>query len=203
MFEERLISTEKDLRPYFKSLVEDAVFSRRLAVTDISQFYLVNMLNDFSKTEHLFEWCEDHFEEPPLALLLSRALESDPSTRIKIFKKLGDISLYIAGYFSDYIDLKQVDIDYYISMGEGAYQSLSGIFAGEKTFYELYDELSLKFVELVDVLAEVRGRGGIASNTELVKLYERWLKTGDPRIRERLEKEGIDPQKTIPDGNNH
>lgn len=203
MVEERIVSAEKDIRPYFKEMVECAINRQNVAVTDISQFYLVNLLSEFVKTEHLFDWCFNHFEETPLALLLSKALDSDPAVRVRTFKKLGDVSLYIAGYFSDHIDSRQVDLDYYISMGEGAYRNLSGLFSGEKTFGELYEELSFKFVELVDVLAEVRDAEGVSSNKDLIRLYEKWLRTGDPRIREVLEREGIRPQRIDLDSKNH
>lgn len=191
----RLVSTEKDMRFYFKGLVDEAVVHQALDVTEISKFYLVTLLDGFAKTERLFDWKTDHYEETPLAMLLSEAMDSDPTRRVRAFKKLGDISLYVSGYFSDHIDSKMVDIDYYISMGEGAYKNLSGILSGEKTFSELYDELSIRFMDLMDILAEVRMASGEFSNTDLIRMYERWIKTGDSRIRERLEKEGIVPKK--------
>ena len=191
MVREPIIHAEKDLRPYFKDLVETAVIRQNTDVTVMSQFYLVNLLSEFIKTDRLFEWEEGHYDETPLAILLSRALNAGPNMRIKLLKKIGDLSLYIAGFFSDHVDGKVVEIDYYISMGEGAFKNLSGIMDGEKTFSELYDELSDKFIHLVDILSEVRDSGEMSSNTELLRLYERWLKTGDPYIKERLEKEGI------------
>lgn len=191
----RLIKTGNDLRPYFRELVEGAVYRQHLSVSDMSCFYVVNLLSRFMKTEELFSWERDHYEEPALAELLSQALNSDMPARIRVLKKMGDTSLYIAGYFSDHIDSKLVDIDYYVSMGEGAYKNLSGIFTGEKTFSELYDELSEKFTSLVSVLSEVSNSGKIVSNKDLLRLYERWLKTGDKTVKEKLQKEGILPQK--------
>lgn len=191
----RLIETEKTLKPYFKILVEEAVYHQGLDVTNMSQFYLVNLLDEFAKINRLFDWRGDHYEETPLATLLCEALSSDLTARIKAFKKMGDVSLYVAGYFAEHVDKKIVDIDYYISMGEGAYKNLSGIFVGEKVFHRLYEELALKFVGLMGILSEVRYSGKIMSNRELVRLYEQWLKTGDPQIREKLKKEGIVHQK--------
>jgi hypothetical protein len=190
-----MIQAEQSLQPYFKELVENAIYHQHIEVTDLSEFYIVNLLSRFMKTNALFDEDSGRFEEVPLAELLKQALSSTMSNRIKIMKKMGDTSLYIAGYFSDYIDSKSVDIDYYISMGEGAYNNLSGIFAGEKTFSELYGELSIKFAALVNILSEVRNSGKIISNSALIKLYERWLKTGDPLIKEQLQKEGIIPKK--------
>lgn len=189
----RLIQEEKDTKPYFKELVETAVEHQRLDATDMSQFYLVNLLSDFAKTEQLFDKTADGYEEKPLAIVLAQALKGNTTNRIRLFKKIGDTSLYIAGYFSDHIDSKIVDIDYYISMGEGAYKNLSGIFANEKTFTELYGELAGKFIRFVDILSEVRREGWIASNSELLRLYEKWLKTGNERIKRLLEKEGLVP----------
>ena len=126
-----LIKAGNDLSPYFRELVEGAVSRQHLSVSDMSRFYIVNLLSRFMKTEELFSWERDHYEELALAELLNRALNSETSVRIKVLKRMGDTSLYIAGYFSDHIDSKLVDIDYYVSMGEVAYENLSGIFVIE------------------------------------------------------------------------
>ena len=186
-----LIYAGKDLIPYFRKQVKKALLNQKVDVTEVSEFYIVNMLNEFSKTDTLYDWKTDHYEEKPLAILLKDALLSGLTEKIKLFKRLGDISLYFSGYFSDHIDSKMVDIDYYISMGEGAYQNLSGILLYQKTFNTLYEELSEKFVDFVGVLSEVSRASDVATNAELVRLYEKWLRTGDTAIKELLEKEGI------------
>lgn len=192
----RVINTETNLQPYFRELVENAISHQHLKVSDMSQFYVVNMLNRFMKTGELFDWERDHYEEIPLAQLLDKALNSSPSTKIKVLKKMGDNALYISGFFSDYIESKLVNLDYYVSMGECAYKNLSGVFAREKTFCELYNELAVNFIGFKDILLEVRNSGRIISNATLVKLYETWLKTGDPLIKEKLQREGIVPKKS-------
>lgn len=190
-----IIQAEGDLKPYFRNLVEQAVLHQDIDVSPIARFYLVNLLNEFAKTDRLYEQREEHFDEVPLAILLLNAIDAEPGERVRSLKRLGDISLYFAGYFSEHIDGKLVDIDYYIAMGEGAYKNLAGCLFGEKVFSELYDELAVKFVSLVNVLSEVRNSGSIMSNTDLLRLYERWIRTGDQWIKERLEKEGITPIK--------
>lgn len=202
MRDPKLIKAGCNLKPYFKELVETAVNHQNHEVTDLSKFYLVNLLSEFIKTEELFVFEDGHYEEKPLAILLAKAMESDEPTRVKLFKKIGDTSLYIAGFFADHIDSKKVDIEYYIAMGEGAYQNLSGIFIAEKTFAELYAELATKFGSFVNILSEVSLPGDIHSNKDLIRLYEKWLKTGDKRIRDKLEKEGIVP-KDISSNKNH
>lgn len=191
----QLIKRGRDLTSYFMELVENAASHKRVDVSPTAKFYLVNLLSEFIKTDQLFNWEDNHYEEVPLAQFLKRALEAETPVRIKIFKKMGDVSLYIAGYFSDHIERKSVDIDYYISMGEGAYKNLSGILAGTKVFHELYGELAERFVDFVGIVSHVRNSGRIVSNSEILRLYERWLKTGDEEVKERLEREGIVPKR--------
>jgi len=197
------ISAETDLKPFFKEMIEVAVHNQNLDITPMSQFYLVSLLDRFARTKNFFDWDGDHFEEVPLAIRLTKALKATPLTRIKELKRLGDVSLYTSGFFGAHIDRQLVDRDYYISMGESAYKSLSGIFTRERTFADLYEELAFHFVGLIDVLIEVRESGGVATNIDLIRLYEQWLKTRDPRIKERLEREGIPTAIIDPSSENH
>ena len=89
-----------------------------------------------------------------------------------------------------------VDIDYYISMGGGAYSSLSmhsrGTMKG-RAFGPIFAELGEKFHRFVDVLNDVRNHAGAASDSDVMRLYEVWLKTGSARAARLLRSEGIYP----------
>ena len=95
-----------------------------------------------------------------LANIKADAASADLHTKIRCLKKLGDLSLYTAGFFGESINRKIIDIDYYIGMGGSAYMSLSAILQNQKTFAELYLELAELFPNLVDVLAEGHGSAG-------------------------------------------
>jgi hypothetical protein len=56
--------------------------------------------------------------------------------------------------------------------------------------------LSDKFARFVDVLAEVGEQSGLSSQTDIMRLYEIWLRTGSRRAAERLRKLGIEPVRT-------
>ena len=71
---------------------------------------------------------------------------------------------------------KLVDVDYYVSIGGFAYNALSR--HETDTFSPVFAELADKFVGFVDVLSEVSERTSCASNADLLRLYEKWLKTG-------------------------
>src|SRR6476659_7306308 len=104
------IELESDLRDYFRREVSKALDSLRVECSDITSFYIVNLLADFADTNELYEDADR-----PLALILAKAMESPPTERFRLLKKLGDFALYISGYFSDSLAGKVVDVDYYIA----------------------------------------------------------------------------------------
>jgi hypothetical protein len=61
----------------------------------------------------------------------------------------------------------------------------------------VFTELGGRFVEFVDVLAEVSERTASTSNVDLLKLYERWLTTGSPRSGHLLADRGIIPNPSL------
>lgn len=179
------------LTEFFKERVERALAHRRINASSVLAFYLVNLLQEFRKTEKLFESQGSKMFEKPLALILADAVKSDANTRIRCLKQLGDVSLYTAGFFTDRVRKKSVGLHYYIRMGEGAYSNLAGILARQKTFAELYQELASQFPGLVGVLGEVATNLHWKSNSELLKLYEKWLATGNAQIAGLLKEAGI------------
>ncbi len=82
-------------------------------------------------------------------------------------------------------------------MGGGAYGSLSHQ-VKQKHFQELYYELAIKFAALVDVLSEVAPWSQHIDNRQLVQIYAKWLETGDEKLKEVLEREGIDTKNPAP-----
>ena len=76
----------------------------------------MNLLAEFSDADEAFDEADR-----PLALIYGKAMEKAGPERFRILKKLGDYALYISGYFSDSLQGKAVDVDYYIAMGSNAY----------------------------------------------------------------------------------
>ena len=173
--------------------VQSAILNQNLQVSEFTEFYLVNLLLNFEKTESLFIHKEGRLEEEPLAMMLARALNGDTATQVRELKRLGDIALYVTGFFTDHVENGPVSIHYYVSMGIGAYASLAGQFTSEDVFEKLCTELSENFGGLAMVLKELSLNGEIKNNSALLNLYERWIRTGDEKLRSRLIKEGLIP----------
>jgi len=178
---------------YFKDLVETALLRQQLRANDLTSYYLVDLLCRFVRPDRRISFSDDSNE--PLALRLGRALGSDGLEQRARLRNLGDFSLFMSGFFPDSFHRKVVDVDYYVSMGAYAYGSLSRRDAD--AFGEVFAELARKFVAYMDVLSDVSERSGIRSSMDLLRLYEKWLRTGSPRDGQRLIDRGILPNSSI------
>ena len=118
----------------------------------------------------------DHTHQP-LALRLARALETGGMEQRVRLRNLGDFSLFTSGFFSDSLRRGVVDVDYYVSMGEYAYGSLSR--RDRDAFGEVFGELARKFVPYMGVLADVSERTG-STRPDLSRLYEKQLLLATP-----------------------
>ena len=178
---------------YFKEMVESALARQHLQAGDLTEYYLVNLLCQYVRLDSAAH--ADHGE--PLAVRLARALQTGGSEQRARLRSLGDFSLFTSGFFSDSLTRQHVDVDYYVSMGAYAYGSLS---RAEDALREVFAELSRKFVGFSDVLADVSERTALASNHDLLRLYEKWLRTGSTRDGQRLLERGIVPNCSVGKG---
>lgn len=174
---------------YFKELVESAVARQRLKVGELTTFYVVNLLCGFVRVG------DTALDAEPLALRLAQALDSGGLEQRARLRSLGDLSLFVSGFFSDSLNRKLVDVDYYVSLGEYAYASLSR--AESALFAEVFAELADKFCSFVDVLNDVSERSALTRNADLLRLYERWLRTGSRRDGQLLVERGLVPNSSI------
>jgi len=158
---------------------------QRVAAREVTSFYVVNLLTGFIHLDR-----SGDTDDQPLAVTFAKALQGAGLAQRDGLRKVGDQSLFISGFFSDSLNRSLVDVDYYIQLGGNAYASLARQAAGD-TFGDVFDELSEKFAEFVDVLSEVSERTSLTSNTDLLRLYEKWLKTRSRRSGDLLAARGI------------
>ncbi len=181
-----------NLREFFRDEITGAADSLGFDLDDFLEYYVVNLLCDFSRSDQ-----SPTPGEEPLAFIYKRAVEAAPAERIGHLKELGDLSLYIAGFFTEFIERSLVDIEYYISMGGSAYANLSDLLGAQPngdTFAEIYTGLADRFPELVDLLNEVNDRTReTEQDAELLRLYDRWKRTKSQRIERKLTARGLIP----------
>jgi len=167
---------------YFKEMVEGALVHQGLATQELTAFYVVQLLTSFLQRPAPGE----HVDEAPLALRLAQAFESGGARQRESLRQIGDVALFVSGFFSDSLTRKLVDVDYYVSIGGWAYSALSRI--ESDTFSPVFAELGEKFVGFVtdmDVLGESirksdqhyanamkklsEGRGNLVRQVEMLK----------------------------------
>lgn len=181
------------LMEYFRDEFRKALLSTDVQISETTEFYIVNLLAGFERSEVLFLLRENRFEEEPLAMMLANALSGDKTTQLRGLKRLGDVALFFAGLFVDHIERGPVNKDYYVDMGSSAYGELSARLVNEAVFRLLYSELSREFEGLTVALSHLTIAKKIATNMDLLKLYDRWIRTGDEKLRDVLIREGLIP----------
>jgi hypothetical protein len=174
---------------YFKELVDGALAHQGIVANELTSFYVVQLLTGF------LERRGDNATDEPLGIQLARALEEGGFEQRAHLKQIGDVSLFVSGFFSDSLRRKLIDIDYYASIGGVAYHALSRY--ETDTFSPVFAELAEKFIAFVDVLSEVSERSSCTSNQDLLRLYERWLKTGSRRSGQLLVERGVVPNASV------
>jgi hypothetical protein len=189
---ERPLVHEQTPVEYFKELVESSLSRQRVRAGDLTAFYLVNLLCQYVRLDASPHAADDG---QPMAFRLARALDSGGSEQRARLRSVGDFSLFMSGFFSDSLTRRAVDVDYYRSLGECAYASLSR--SEDQAVAAVFAELARKFVGFMDVLADVSDRTTMASTGEALRIYEKWLRTGSVRDGQRLLERGILPNQSI------
>ena len=113
-----------NLRDYFREALGNAMGEATVHLTPKCQLYLVNLLSEFSRAENVFSGT-DYGENPTLVLMPS-AQEAEPGEAVRLYKHLGDSSLYLSGFFTESVEGRAVSHEYYRSMGESAYAQVAG-----------------------------------------------------------------------------
>jgi len=187
----------RNLREFFRDAVREALERRQVGVEDHTEHYVVNLLTMFARSEALFEPTPDGPRLKPLALMMAEAASvPEGEQRLRALQRLGDVSLFVSGFLSHGFARRLVDVDYHIAMGGRAYGALAGqrgSGARARALAGVFAELAAKFQRLVDALNDVSEMSWRASDRDLLRLYELWLKTGSPRAHALLRERGVAP----------
>ena len=196
------VLSAQSIHDFFRELLTLAIENQRTRVQQATELYLANLLSGFLHTESLLVRDEEGtLDRKPLALMLKDALDEEGVARAQALRRLGDTSLFVSGMFSESLSSSLVDVGYAIAMGSRAYDALGDVAERHgRGARSLWDELSEKFSELVEVLNEVSDRTLSSSNAGLLRIYERWMRTGSARIATLLAEHGVPAVVCVPKG---
>jgi hypothetical protein len=195
-----------NLREYFRDALHAALQHQHVAVEDQTEHYVVNLLTLFARSEALFESTPEGLRIKPMVVLLTEALEArSMEQRNRGLQRLGDVSLFIAGFFAQGFARKLIDIDYHIAMGGRAYGTLAETLARSRArvLGQVFAELAQKFQPMVDALNEISETAYQHSPEDILRLYEIWQKTGSSRAQRLLKQLGVTPTANLASGRPH
>lgn len=90
-------------------------------------FYSSAVLDKFALSEDFFETSEGKVREKILGMKLLEASQHTREEQKKIYREVGEMSLMVCGYFSQSVNKKIVDTNYYSQLGKMAYSHLNNV----------------------------------------------------------------------------
>jgi hypothetical protein len=181
------IETHTTLEGFFAELIKEAIAAEKVPLDDQGITYLLNLCREFSKHEALFAGGKGEAGTPALVWLYEKAQTSDRGTRFQAYRRLGDVSLMVSGFFAQHIERERslVGIDYYVQMGASAYDSAASL--DRHGFGKVLSDLAQKFRRLVEVLTRVAEKTTLPVAKDIAALYERLTRNPEsPALQRRL-----------------
>ena len=180
-----LIEIHRKSDLFFKEALEKASRNQHLEISEDANSYVLGVL--IKVLRHRPE--DKQLNEGTVAEKYMAALAGEHHD---LFRAVGDSSLIIAGIWWQSLIRKIVNVDHYIEIGSRSYQGAS--YTAPQVLTDLFDELADNFKNLVNVLAEATAciYGSRLSNSDVLKMYEVWLRTHNIFLAGKLKELGVD-----------
>ena len=149
--------------------------------------YLAKLLTDRAR------YVPEKHAYDSLAEIHGRAAQSQPTDRIRMYRALGDHALYKVGFFRESITRSAMNPTYFTDMGSAAYYQVDQTFKTwfADAFGPVFKELASRFLDCVQLLAKVKTSTSTDHTDAILRLYQRWLHTGDQEALTALRQYGI------------
>lgn len=178
---------------YFTEVVQEASLQKKVKTHPQVETYLIHLLKYYVDSRNFHRPLqEDSAEKPPetFAEMYLMAMNAESPKNKELMRIVGDKSLYLTGFFSDSLHKKIVDIDYYLDIGSAAYLNLSR-WTKEDTTAFVYETISKQFLDLVSVFNYISEKSLVQADQNILRLYDRYLRTGSELVREKLNELGV------------
>ncbi len=172
---------------YFEELTLEAAQKCSASTDSQALSYIASLLNKVVKSSL-------NDLQPLFVKQFVEVLSKPAGEQLRICKTTGDLSLIISGVFSDSINKKLLDLEYYVSIGKTSYENASRLSHSEYSSH-VFGELSVGFNHYLEVLHRVSLAMGLLDTTNVLNIYETWLQTQSPHLRKLLATHGITFQK--------
>lgn len=113
------------LQTYFFSHLSDLNRKSKCPVPEELIYYSSSVLENYGLSSNFFEFENGKVQTKVLGLKLLEAQLKDRIEQKRIYKDVADTSLILCGYFSNSVNKKLLDIQYYSNLGQMAYEQLN------------------------------------------------------------------------------
>lgn len=178
---------------HFSEVVKEACQNRQIKAQPAVEVYLVQLLQYYLDSKNLYRSShEDSSEKPPetFAEMYLQAINAENNKKKELMRTLADRSLYLTGFFGDSLQRKTVDIEYFAEIGSAAYSNLHA-WTKEDSLSYVYKTFSKRFMDFVEVLNYISEKSLVQSDQNVLRLYDRYLRTGSQLAREKLNELGV------------
>ncbi len=172
----------------FKEWVDEAI-DGHMSPSEDSSFYLVQLLEAFVRPRGMYVDVGNR-PENPLGPMLFAAAHAQGAERFVMLKSVGDLALFLTGFFYRSLERRLVTADYYSRLGTSAYGHAAQV-CRPKSSAALFEELAEEFVAFSLVLHRVSERCALAQRPDLLSLYHQYLEDGSEHSRNLLQNYGL------------
>ena len=166
---------------YFREMVDAAIAHQHVVAAADTVGYVARLLAGFVRAD----------SQLTLGSVQAAHSHATPVEQRASLQRVGDVSLFVAGFFSDSLNRNWLGAGDLARIGGAAYLALSRSSSDE--LGPVFAELARRFVIYIDVLEEVSERSACASNRSLLRLYSKWLRTRNDRTEALLIERGLVP----------
>lgn len=173
----------------FKELVDSAIDQQHLKTSEDSSFYLVQLLDHFVCPTGAYVDVgtrPDH----PLGPSLLAAEQADGFERFILLRSIGDLALFLTGFFYASLERRNVTADYYSRVGGTAYGRAAEV-CRPRSQADIFTELAEHFVAFTLVLHDVARHCNAAERPDLLALSDTQREVGDGHSAAMLRRYGI------------
>ncbi|MDH5232082.1 MAG: hypothetical protein OEZ58_13865 [Gammaproteobacteria bacterium] len=157
-------------------LVNDAQVHCKYELEEDLESYLVFLLMRFLSRPEMVNSI--------LAIEYLQSFTSQGQLRQIRLQEVGDHCLLFSGLFPKQAQRRRVKISYFVNLGRSAYHQLAE--NSLQATAELYSQLALHFVPVMDVLHAIRRLGADSPVLEPMEAMELWSDTGSKQALENL-----------------
>ncbi len=152
---ENSLILESSLQSYFYTELQEVNKKMSGQLPNETIFYSSLVMDKFGDAEKYYEIVEGKMREKTLGIMLLESAQLEGVKKKNKLKDVGDTALLICGFFSESMNRKITNLDYYREIGQSAYYQLDSIIP---TFYDVplfYQNLSNHFLQLTNVMGLV------------------------------------------------